>query len=180
MYNKIYYIYHSHTNENCDFSETDKVCSENLNLPIILYNIKKNIFKIHNPIKIQDDFIGRYYQYGKHDCFTLIQEFYKKEKSIELKYNEEFYLKSLQQIDIKSEIYKFIINNDFKVIDDKESLELHDILLIDIFGENEIKHFALYMGQNKILHQPINTFSKIENYCNFYKRRTKLAFRVKI
>ena len=46
-YNKIYYIYHSHINENCEFSELDKVCSESLMIPIILYNIKKNIFKVY-------------------------------------------------------------------------------------------------------------------------------------
>jgi len=177
---KILYIYHSHINDNENFSEQDISCSENLCLPIIMYNLNKRIFKIYEPITVKKEYIGRFYEYGKYDCFRLIQEFYKKEKSIELKYNEEFYLKSLEQMNIKNEIYKFVTNNDFKVIDNKESLELHDILLIDTFGENEIKHFALYMGQNKILHQPMFGFSKIENYCNFYKRRTDSIFRLKI
>jgi proteasome lid subunit RPN8/RPN11 len=179
MYNKIYYIYHSHTNESCDFSETDKTCAENLNLPIILYNIKENILKIYNPVKIQDDLIGRFYEHGKYDCFRLIEEFYKKEKSIEFKYNQEFYSKSLEQMDIKNEVYKFYTHNNFELINNKNDLQLHDILLIDAFGENKPKHFALYLGEDKILHQPMFGFSKIENYCNFYKRHTDSIFRLK-
>ena len=61
-------------------------------------------------------------------------------------------------MDIKTEVYKLYTNNNFELIDDKKSLELHDILLIDAFGENKPKHFALYMGQNKILHQPMFGF----------------------
>ena len=175
----IFYIYHSHTNENENFSETDKNCSDNLNLPIILYSIKNDIIKVYEPVNTKKEYIGRFYEHGKYDCFKLIEEFYKKEKSIELKYNQEFYLKSLQQMDIKTEVYKFYTNNNFELIDDKKSLELHDILLIDAFGENKPKHFALYMGQNKILHQPMFGFSKIENYCNFYKRHTDSIFRFK-
>ena len=174
MYNKIYYIYHSHTNENCDFSETDKTCAENLNLPIILYNIKKNIFKIHNPVRIQDDLIGRFYEYKKYDCFTLIKDFYYKQMNIDLsvEYGD------LDKINIKKLFLENYTNKNFILIDDIKNICNHDILLID--GIKDSSHCAIYLGDNKILHQPINTFSKIENYCNFYKRHTKLLFRPKI
>jgi proteasome lid subunit RPN8/RPN11 len=46
-YKDIYYIYHSHTNENDNFSILDKNCSNNLLIPIILYVVKFNIFKIY-------------------------------------------------------------------------------------------------------------------------------------
>jgi proteasome lid subunit RPN8/RPN11 len=179
-YINILYIYHSHTNNNDNFSELDKNCSENLCIPIILYYLNTDLIKIYEPVDTKKEYIGRFYEHGKYDCFKLIEEFYKKEKSIELKYNQEFYSKSLQQMDIKTEVYKFYTNNNFELIDDKKSLELHDILLIDAFGEGKPKHFALYMGQDKILHQPMFGFSKIENYCNFYKRRTDSIFRLKI
>ena len=53
-YNKIYYIYHSHINENCEFSELDKVCSESLMIPIILYNFQKNIFKLYSSTNLKN------------------------------------------------------------------------------------------------------------------------------
>ena len=177
---QILYIYHSHINDNENFSEQDISCSENLCLPIIMYNLNKKIFKIHEPISIKKEYIGRFYQHGKYDCFRLIEEFYKKEKSIEFKYDNNFYSKSLEQMDIKTELYKFYKNNNFQLIENKNDLKLHDILLIDAFGDHKPKHFALYMGQDKILHQPMFGFSRIENYCNFYKRHTDSIFRLKI
>ena len=179
-YKNILYIYHSHTNENYNFSEADKNCSENLCLPIILYNTNSDDIKIYEPTNVKKEYIGRFYQHGKYDCFKLIEEFYKKEKSIEFKYDNNFYSKSLEEMDIKTEVYKFYINNNFQLIENKNDIRLHDILLIDAFGENKPKHFALYMDNGKILHQPMFGFSKIENYCNFYIRRTDSIFRLKI
>lgn len=177
---KILYIYHSHVNDNENFSQQDISCSENLCLPIIMYNLNTKTFKIHEPISIKKEYIGRFYQHAKYDCFKLIEEFYKKEKFIEFKYDNNFYSKSLEEMDIKTEVYKFYMNNNFEIIDNKNDIKLHDILLIDAFGENKPKHFALYMGQDKILHQPMFGFSKIENYCNFYRRHTDSIFRLKI
>jgi len=179
-YKNILYIYHSHTNENCDFSETDKNCAENLSLPIILYNLKHNSIKIYEPINVKREYVGRYYQHGKYDCFKLIEEFYEKEKSIKFKYNQEFYKKTLEEMDIKSEIFRFYEINNFILVSKTEKLKLHDIILIDSFADNKPKHFALYLGEDKILHQPMFGFSKIENYCNFYKKRTNSIFRLKI
>jgi len=178
-YKKIFYIYHSHTNDNENFSETDKKCSDNLNLPIILYSIKNDIIKIYEPVNAKKEYIGRFYEHGKYDCFRLIEEFYKKEKSIEFKYDNNFYSKSLEEMDIKTEFYKFYMDNNLQLVENKNDLKLHDILLIDAFGENKPKHFALYLGEDKILHQPMFGFSKIENYCNFYKKHTDSIFRLK-
>jgi len=178
-YKKIHYIYHSHTNDNFDFSEQDKKCAENLNISIILYILKNDEIKIYEIPKISQDYTGRFYEHGRYDCFKLIEEFYKKEKSIEFIYNKEFYKKSFNEMDIKSEVIKFYRDNNFITINKDEELKIHDILLIDAFQENKPKHFALYIGDEKILHQPMFGFSKIENYCNFYRRYTDCIFRLK-
>lgn len=177
---KIYYIYHSHINDNEDFSIKDKSCAENLDIPIILYHLKTNKFKIYEPINVKNEYVGRFYQHGKYDCFKLVEDFYKKEKSIEFKYDKNFYVKDLENMDIKNEIFKFYEKNNFEIINKNEKLNIYDILLIDAFGQNNPKHFALYLGEEKILHQPMFGFSKIENYCNFYKRNTDTIFRLKI
>jgi len=71
----------------------------------------------------------------------------------------------------------FLEKNGFYKIEDMQVLESNDILLISTkFG----KHFAIYIGNNKIIHQPIFGFSKIENYCNFYRRHTVSVYRRKI
>lgn len=48
-YNNINYIYHSHTNDLEDFSDLDKNTSDFLLIPFILYFLKKDEIKIHNP-----------------------------------------------------------------------------------------------------------------------------------
>ena len=54
LYNEIHYIYHSHISENCEFSELDKKCSDFLMIPIILYNIQKNIFKLYSSTNLKN------------------------------------------------------------------------------------------------------------------------------
>jgi proteasome lid subunit RPN8/RPN11 len=175
LYNKIYYIYHSHVNEQDDyFSEEDEKCSENLNIPIILYHLKKDLYKIYSPVEISSNYIGRFYEYKKYDCFTLIKDFYKNEKNINLNVSYE---ENLNDVDIKDKIYNFHKVNNFEILDKNQGLKLYDILFFSGFGT---KHLGLYLGENKILHQPMFGFSKIENYCNFYRRHTDLILRLKI
>lgn len=175
-YRKIYYIYHSHTNENQEITEKDKNCSENLLLPIIMYNLNYDILKIYKPIKIKDEYIGRYYEHGKYDCFKLIEDYYKNELNIVFNYDHSFYKKSLIEMNIKEEIFKYFEQNGFTLIKDN-NYKINDVFFMDFFLNKDPKHFALYLGDNKILHQPMGGFSKIENYSDFYKKKLYAAFR---
>jgi proteasome lid subunit RPN8/RPN11 len=177
-YKKIYYIYHSHTNDNQDLTEKDKNCSENLVLPIIMYNLKHDFVKIYEPIKVKNEYIGRYYEHGKYDCFKLIEDFYKNELNINFNYDRNFYKKSLIEMDIKNEIFKYFEQNNFEIITNN-TFKINDILFMDFFLNKNPKHFALYLGDDKILHQPMGGFSKIENYSDFYKKKLYAIFRRK-
>jgi len=172
---KILYIYHTHINDNENLSEQDIACSENLCLPIIMYNLNKKIFKIYEPININKSYIGRYFEIGKYDCYTLIKDFLKNELNIDISalihYNDFI---QAQNVFNENLSLNFFEKKGFKIIENKESLEKNDILILQ---NNLGKHFALYLGNNKILHQPMLSFSKIENYCNFYKRHTELVYR---
>jgi proteasome lid subunit RPN8/RPN11 len=174
-YNKIFYIYHSHTNNNENLSEEDISCSENISLPIIMYNLNADLFKVYEPININKNYIGRYFEIGKYDCYTLIKDFLKNELNIDisaiLNYKD---FTQAQNIFNENLSLNFFENKGFNFIKDKESLEKNDILILQ---NNSGKHFALYLGNNKILHQPMLSFSKIENYCNFYKRQTEFIYR---
>ena len=175
-YKKIFYIYHSHTNNNENFSPADISCSEGLCLPIIMYSLNSNIFKIYEPININKSYIGRYFQIGKYDCYTLIKDFLKNELNIDISAIITHYTDFIdaQNVFNKNLSLNFLEKKGFKLIENKESLEKNDILILH---SNLGKHFALYLGNDKILHQPMLSFSKIENYCNFYKRHTELVYR---
>jgi proteasome lid subunit RPN8/RPN11 len=174
-YDKIYYIYHTHPlNSNCfDFSDQDKYCSESLAVPIILYNLKNNEIKIYEEPELKKDYIGRFFEIGINDCLSLVEDYFRNELNFiinfyenwkEIRKNLNKNLISAKEVGeniIKDKIFE---KNGFKNIKD-ENLIKNDILVINAIYN---KHFAIYLDQNKILHQPIFGFSKIENYCNFY------------
>lgn len=172
---RILYIYHSHTNDNSDFSIKDKSCSESLNLPIILYHINSDQFKIYEPINFTQDYIGNHFELGKYDCFTLIHRYLREQLNVNIEYSKNFN----NLLEANKLIENFLENNyekdySFSRIQNLDVLKKNDVLLMNF---NTGKHFAIYLDQNKILHQPIFGFSKIENYCNFYRRHTVAAYR---
>lgn len=173
---KIYYIYHSHI-ENDIFSEMDKNCSDNLNIPLILYFLKKDTINIYEPINVKQEYIGRFYKYKKYDCFTLVRDFYLKELNYDLTVE---YKESLEDINVKDYFLKYHTIKNLTCINNFNecNLKINDIILMD--GIKKSSHCAVYLGNDKILHQPRFGFSKIENYCNFYKNHTDSIFRLKI
>ena len=140
-----------------------------------MYNLTSDLFKIYEPININKNYIGRYFEIGKYDCYTLIKDFFKNELNIDISALIN-YTDFIQAQDVFNEnlSLNFFEKKGFKIIENKELLEKNDILILK---NNLGKHFAIYLGNNQILHQPTLSFSKIENYCNFYRRHTELAYR---
>lgn len=171
----ILYIYHSHPQDNFDFSNSDKISADRLQINYILYCCKNNEFKIYEANTFKNKYIGRFYEYRKYDCFTLIRDYYLNELNQNLDIN---YTESIIDIDVKQYFIDNYKNKNLRMISANEKIKENDILLIDGIRNNS--HCALYLGNNKILHQPMFSFSKIENYCNFHRRHTDLVFRSKI
>lgn len=172
----ILYVYHSHTNDNENFSDTDKMYSDEMALNYLMYHLKTDQFKIHESDNLLYKYVGRYFEYRKYDCFTLIKDFFKNELKIDLNYDQNIIQnETLQNINILDEVNKFYSKNNLIKIEDQNSLIKNDLLLINGFKYGS--HFAVYLGEDKILHHPMNSFSKVDNYCNFYKRNTVAVLR---
>ena len=174
-YKKIFYIYHSHTNNNENFSEKDISCAENISLPIIMYNLNSDLFKVYEPVNVNKNYIGRYFEIGKYDCYTLIKDFLKNELNIDISaiLNYTNFIQA-QNVFNENLSLNFFEKKGFNLIQDKQFLQKNDILILQNYSG---KHFALYLGNDKILHQPMLSFSKIENYCNFYRKQTEYIYR---
>lgn len=174
---KILYIYHSHTNKNFNFSLIDKIYAENLCLNSILYCYFNDNFYYHESNSFDNQYIGRFYEHKKYDCFTLVEDFFKNEFNFIFNYDRNLYLDNQKDINIKQIVLDFYEINNFLHVKDN-NLETYDVILMNgIFGE--ACHFAIYLGDNKILHHPINKFSRIDEYSKFYKKNTNFIFRKK-
>lgn len=179
QYDNILYIYHNHLNENFDFSELDIATSDNANIPLLLYIFKDDSFKTYHPTSFKKGYIGKCFKIKENDCFTFIKNYFLNEFNINIKPIIENYSNSIEAQKTLNENLKlnFLEKNGFNKTEDIQVLQKNDMILISTkFG----KHFAIYIGDNKIIHQPIFGFSKIESYCNFYRRHTISIYRRKV
>jgi len=160
--NKIKYFYHSHLDDS-DFSLLDKVVAEKHNIICIKYNIPSDNFDFYYANGFSAPLIGREYCFGYFDCFSLIRDYYDKELNIKLtdfptRENEHF----------QENLDNWINNNNFEYTNELQKYCLLGIKNMDNF----FIHCAVYIGDNKIIHQPEYELSKIEHYSNKFKKRT--------
>ena len=144
-------IFHSHISINTEASIVDKDSAAKHNLPIVTYNLKLDTFDVFSQ-NLGISHVGKQFKLGKSDCFTLFRNYYKEELGIGL-----------------PEVSPSDYSNDSKLFDSPdffgfhkvEVKQQHDVLLTKNGRRN---HILVYLGYNKVLHQPINAESLIQDY----------------
>lgn len=170
--------YHSHSNDNTEFSEIDKDNSNKYSMHYILYNVKKDLFNFYTPNSEKNPYIGRPFILGVSDCFTLVQDYARKERNINLQFpKNSLYPKDLKEIGSLYE--ENFLANGFVKLDKDTELKKHDglMMIFPAISEKYPTHAAVYIGNGMILHQPFNSFSCVNIYDNFYKKHTSYVLR---
>jgi proteasome lid subunit RPN8/RPN11 len=72
----IHAIVHSHVNGKCRASEFDKSQSDHLQLPYHIYTIPEKEKCVYTPKYKNIQLLGRVYEFGKTDCWTLVRDYY--------------------------------------------------------------------------------------------------------
>jgi len=165
-------IYHSHPNTEAKFSEYDKFNSINHKITYILYTLKDNSFTQFDPsLSDFNDYIGRSFKIGLSDCYTLMRDFYKNELNINLNnYKRDENWKSYL-----TELFdKKFINEGFQEV---TGLQKYDCILTKDRHKGPSCHIAVYLGGGLMLHQPPNSYSKIEEYSDRHKKITNKIIR---
>ncbi len=162
-------IFHSHILNNNEFSLPDKINSSGLNLKSLLYCIETDSFLEFTPEGYRSPYIGREFIWGEQDCLSLVIDYYNNE--LKLNISGIFDNRDANIFTIAKNGWDFTSNKDrynkygfIKVDENIYNLIFKKNDLILIKSENNIpNHAAIYLGGNKILHQPRNHFSLIEN-----------------
>ncbi|MEK6883336.1 MAG: Mov34/MPN/PAD-1 family protein, partial [Nanoarchaeota archaeon] len=81
-YGRIKGFYHSHPED--EFSNIDNLISEKRMLSSVIYKIKEDSFSVYNPVGLEIPYVGREFVMGIFDCFTLVQEYYLRERNIKI------------------------------------------------------------------------------------------------
>jgi proteasome lid subunit RPN8/RPN11 len=166
-------VYHSHVNDNIEFSHFDKTQSEAQNIRYLMYHIGSNSFVEYVPTGKKDDLLGRSHIVGVSDCLTLVRDYYRTRHGVNIKDYERNESFDYGGEDLFRENYE---SEGFFEIE-KSELREGDAILINKFGESFLSHSAVYMGNDTILHHPAGGFSCIEEYSRALKERTLLAVR---
>ena len=114
--------------------------------------------------------VGQEWDYGKQDCYTLVQQYYAKlgvqlrdfGRPEDLGTTDSIFLKHAKSLGFK----QVELNNR------QES----DVLLMRL-GTRTPMHAAIYVGNDRILHQRMDSISAIEPLRQYYWKRPVAAFR---
>ena len=113
---------------------------------------------------------GRQWSYGQNDCFSLLRDYYKllgidvpdfpRPESLER--TESLFLKYARAVG-------------FDEVPFNERM-LHDVIIMRL-GTKSPMHAAIYVGNNKILHQRMNSISALEPLGRYYRQSVAAVFR---
>lgn len=177
---KIIAFYHSHNSEN-DFSDYDKTQSEKHNVKFILYSVGNNSFSEYTPQKFLPSYVGREFQIGVSDCFTLVRDYYLEECGIEINNYYRDYSWFIKNPNSYEQFYQKegFVEVFAGPITDTSGFKKHDTILMKCLGKIFPTHAGMYVGNGLILHHQISCYSRYELYNEQLQNRTVKILRHK-
>ena len=121
-----------------------------------------------------DSLLGRPFNYGVDDCFTLVKDFY----WINYKVNIPNLVRVHSLKPDYSDSLKHYAPKYFNVIEDKSKMIAGDWLLFNIEGA-VMNHAAIFIGEGKILHYGVDRLSAISKLSPFYAKSLFKVLRLK-
>ena len=153
-------VIHSHPITPPIPSQADKVSCEHTKLPWYIVNPKTEQWGYLEPCGYKAPILGREYVWGITDCWSLIVDWYKEEKNIELldyprpKIIEDFY---------KNPVFeKYLPSRGFKLLEPNQPLINGDLLAMSILGKG-LNHVAIFIDGD-VLHHLSDRLSCREPY----------------
>jgi len=163
----IYAIVHSHPDFSCEPSEADKKASDFLGIPYIIYSLPD--FEKHEyvPKKLSNELLGRDYNFGTSDCYSLVRDYYFQEFNINLptiQFEDDWWDQGLDYFGDLFENFGF---------EEVQEPEIGDGILFQVFCNVE-NHCGIYLGEDIFLHHAVNRLSCRESlYPMWIKHKTR-------
>lgn len=180
---KIKMVVHSHPDANCRPSPSDMLGIENSDLPWLILAVHGDPATpesapvvvsngIYEPTGYEMPYRGRTFKFGSVDCYTLVQDFYKRDMGIELpdferkdrfwERGEDLYMENFAACG-------------FDVI--PEPSQKGDLILMAIRSEI-VNHAAIWLGEmDHMLHHPYNHLSERVVFGGYWLDNTRVFIR---
>lgn len=163
-------IVHSHVGS-VEPSQTDRAVAETTALPWVIVNAAGD-YTILRPESYQTaSFVGREFCWGVQDCWTLVRDWYQAELGITLPDAERppIALWQINPLFAQWMDYGFTRTTD---------IAYGDIIAMAIGDSGQPTHAAVYLGNNRILHQVPNRLSSVDLYDGFWRNATQGVYRL--
>lgn len=124
---------------------------------------------------ISEPFVGRSFELGVRDCYSLCVSFYKENFDIDMPPIARPRDWEADKIDLISNFYKMC---GLEKVDAEENWPPRpaDMLAVTLGGRTP-NHLLVYLGENKLLHHPVQQLSKIEMMRPVWRRFTSFILR---
>ena len=165
-------IAHSHVNISPQPSQADLVSCEATQLPWIIVNVPVGTRHVFEPSGYEAPLIGCQFSHGVNDCYALIQRYYQRELGITLPdfARQDDWWKTDQ------DLYRDNFSAAGFMPIDASTLRLHDVILMQL-SANKTNHGAVYLGDGKILHHPMNRLSGRDVFGGYWQSITTFYLR---
>ena len=173
--NRILGVYHSHPKSTETPSRADKLMSEELGLPYLVYSLKNDKFFLYYPESYEPHkLISRPYVKCFHECICIWKDYYNKELGINItNWNKNYWLPEKDN-EANKLLMRILEKNAVKR--EKEEIKKNDILVFELKKGKRL-HVGVAVGEGEFIHQPINTLSRIDALDNRWGERIKHVFR---
>ena len=166
-------IVHSHPVTPPFPSEADKLGCEQSKLPWHIVNPKTEQWGYYEPCGYKPPLKGRPWVWGVTDCWSLVRDFYKEAKNIELlDYERPVTPQEFNDVPL---FERYAERTGFKELDPNETLKNGDILLMSIMY-NTLNHVAIFLDGD-VLHHLTDRLSCKEPYSAWLQKCTGKRYR---
>ena len=166
-------VIHSHPISSPEPSQADKVSCERSNLPWHIVNPESEEWAYLEPSGYKAPLLGRKWVWGVTDCWSLVVDWYREEKGIELKDYERNMTADEFLFDPLFESYAW--RTGFRELRPDEVLKKGDVLLMSIMYPT-LNHVAIFLG-DMVLHHLADRLSCREPYSEWLLKCTGKRYR---
>lgn len=166
-------IFHSHVDIAPDPSDADRSACEASGLKWYIVGIPSFAWAEIEPSGYEVPLVGRVHVWGRMDCWTIVQDWYARERGITLGDRPRSRGFEQRGEDPLGEYKSF----GFVDVPDGEELEIGDVILMQTGDSLVSNHVAVYIGDDQILHHAENRLSSRDVYGGWYKKHTTKVVR---
>tara|TARA_R100000388_G_scaffold36736_1_gene28591 strand:- start:1090 stop:1806 length:717 start_codon:yes stop_codon:yes gene_type:complete len=167
-------VAHSHTFQPPIPSDGDKVACEKSGVPWFIVNPQTEKWGYCEPSGFELPYVGRKFQFGIIDCYSLVRDYFKKELNLQLRdyYRCDNFWEKGQSL------YEDNFMKEGFVKIPVDEIRKHDLLFMHL-AANLPNHAAIYVGDQQVLHHVQGRLSSRDILGEYYMKNIAFAARHK-